>query len=363
MKNAALRLLGAVALISTASCEQNSPAKICAAEDTLVTIRGLVLDTLSGDISGVDPMLLKQAFDDQVELDLIRFEGFDKETSMVTCRARLVATGADASGEITYTRQPDLGSGDHVYRVKLDETRAWFPISVVIANRYRALQSASQGMIPLAEAAQGATPTLPYNEAPQGATSMHQYKDDQGRWPGDVGYTQPRGEQPVPANQPRPAETAGATPVGEERGVSTLDRAPTTANVHSDAINQSSSGAERESGAAVITRTPPEPAPIAAPPRPQVINNPTWARAPQVQMPERALSRGIETGSVTLQCGVRPDGSLARCNIVRETPSGTGFGQEAAQAAVRARVTPRTVDILAPGGSVRFTVTFNNGRP
>lgn len=113
----------------------------------------------------------------------------------------------------------------------------------------------------------------------------------------------------------------------------------------------------------VITRTPPEPAPQPARERPRVITNPSWARAPQGQFPEEALNRGIGTGSVALDCEVQSNGSLSRCNIVSERPTGVGFGQAAAQAAARARVAPRTVDSMAVGGRVRFNMRFNSNQP
>lgn len=214
-------------------------------------------------------------------------------------------------------------------------------------------------MIPLAEAPQGATLTLPYNEAPQGSTSMHQYKDDQGRWEGEAGYTGPRGSPSAQPDRPRLAETSRPAAAGQERALSAPNGAPSTANVQSEVNSRSSSTSEREPGPPVFTTTPPEPVPVPPRPRPQIITNPSWARAPQALMPERALSRGIETGSATLECTVQPNGSLSRCNIVSETPSGAGFGQAAAQAAARARISPRTVDGLAPGGSVRFTLPFS----
>jgi periplasmic protein TonB len=114
-------------------------------------------------------------------------------------------------------------------------------------------------------------------------------------------------------------------------------------------------------GPAVITRTPPEPAPLPAPPRPSVITNPTWARQAAPEFPERAQSRGIESGSVVVSCTVQPNGSLANCQIASETPSGAGFGQAALAAARRSRVSPRTVDGAAQGATVRYTVRFQLG--
>lgn len=95
-----------------------------------------------------------------------------------------------------------------------------------------------------------------------------------------------------------------------------------------------------------------------SPARPQVVSNPSWTRSPQAQMPERALSQGVQSGNVTLSCSVQQNGSLSRCTVMSETPSGVGFGRAAMQSAADARVAPRTVDSVAEGGSVRFNITF-----
>lgn len=141
------------------------------------------------------------------------------------------------------------------------------------------------------------------------------------------------------------------------------DRSPSPTTASETAADLDVGERTASAAPAVITRTPPEPKPIPAPPRPQVISNPSWTRAPQGQFPAEAMNRGIETGNVALDCEVQPNGSLSRCNIVSETPSGEGFGQAAAQAAARARVAPRTVDSMAVGGRVRFNMRFNSSQP
>lgn len=92
--------------------------------------------------------------------------------------------------------------------------------------------------------------------------------------------------------------------------------------------------------------------------RPPVISNPSWARQPQPTYPDRALERGL-SGSADLSCTVNPNGSVSGCIIVSERPAGAGFGRAAMAAARSARLSPRSVDGVASGGVVRFTVPFN----
>jgi len=92
--------------------------------------------------------------------------------------------------------------------------------------------------------------------------------------------------------------------------------------------------------------------------RPSVLTNPTWASPIRADFPERALSREIRNGSVSLECTVSANGSVSSCTILSETPAGAGFGASALSAARRARLSPASVDALAAGGRVRFTVPF-----
>jgi len=89
-----------------------------------------------------------------------------------------------------------------------------------------------------------------------------------------------------------------------------------------------------------------------------VIRNPSWLRQPSIEYPERAQSRGIERGRVSLNCAVNPNGSMSDCQITSEEPSGAGFGQAALAGARRARVSPREVDGAAVGARVTFNMTF-----
>jgi protein TonB len=59
-----------------------------------------------------------------------------------------------------------------------------------------------------------------------------------------------------------------------------------------------------------------------------------------------------------LSCGVEADGAMSGCTIVSEEPVGAGYGAAALEAAAQARLSPRTVEGVAAGGTVRFTVRF-----
>lgn len=89
-----------------------------------------------------------------------------------------------------------------------------------------------------------------------------------------------------------------------------------------------------------------------------VIVNPSWARSATPEFPERALSRGVQSGRVELSCTANPNGSLTACTIETEEPPGLGFGQAALSAALRARLSPRTVDTAGANATVRFSVRF-----
>jgi TonB family protein len=93
----------------------------------------------------------------------------------------------------------------------------------------------------------------------------------------------------------------------------------------------------------------------------KVVSNPVWVAAPQPIFPELAMRKGVEAGSVQLQCPVRADGTIPSCWILNETPAGAGFGQAALAGTVRARIKPRTVDGVATEGMIRFTVKFRLG--
>ncbi|WP_313102684.1 energy transducer TonB, partial [Brevundimonas sp.] len=111
-------------------------------------------------------------------------------------------------------------------------------------------------------------------------------------------------------------------------------------------------------GPPVIAPGPPPPPAPPAPPKPSVITNPSWSRQVSPEFPERANSRGIESGSAKVNCAVAANGSLSDCRIVDEDPAGAGFGQAVIRAARSGRLAPRTVDGAAVGARVEFTTRF-----
>lgn len=111
----------------------------------------------------------------------------------------------------------------------------------------------------------------------------------------------------------------------------------------------------------VASSDPPAP-PVLAPPG--IIRNPVWISRPTAEQvgrlyPERALERGV-TGSATLWCGIRANGTMTACQVVDETPAGAQFGKAALAMAQYFRISPLTVDGKPVEGSrVRIPVVFS----
>lgn len=125
--------------------------------------------------------------------------------------------------------------------------------------------------------------------------------------------------------------------------------------------------------AVTLTQLIPNPTPAgtgttpteAVPPGPPVITDPDWVRKPTSEAlmrayPERAIQANV-TGSATLSCTVRVNGTLTDCQVLSETPGGYGFGRAATRLSRDFRMSPRTVDGQAVGGArvtvgIRFTL-------
>lgn len=84
----------------------------------------------------------------------------------------------------------------------------------------------------------------------------------------------------------------------------------------------------------------------------------SWAEPPLPDFPERAESRGIESGFVTVQCGFESDGALQDCLIVAEDPAGAGFGQAVLASTRSARLSTDVVAGAPEGALVRFSMNF-----
>ncbi|MEJ8405642.1 energy transducer TonB, partial [Brevundimonas vesicularis] len=111
-----------------------------------------------------------------------------------------------------------------------------------------------------------------------------------------------------------------------------------------------------------IPGPPPPPAPP-APPRPSTITNVQWSRQPRPtadDFPARALEREI-SGSATVECTARSNGSPANCRVVSEEPAGMGFGRAAIRVVQRGQLSPRTVDGAAQDATFRVRVPFTLG--
>ena len=108
----------------------------------------------------------------------------------------------------------------------------------------------------------------------------------------------------------------------------------------------------------------PPAAPPPEPPRPSVITQPDWARRPNAEdlqryFPERALRMGV-SGTATISCQVRANGTLENCSVVSENPDDQGFGDATLKASKLFKMRPQTKDgSPTEGGQVRIPLRWN----
>ena len=81
---------------------------------------------------------------------------------------------------------------------------------------------------------------------------------------------------------------------------------------------------------------------------------------PADDFPARALEREI-SGSATVECTARSNGSPANCRVVSEEPAGMGFGRAAVRVVQRGQLSPRTVDGAAQDATFRVRVPVTLG--
>lgn len=154
---------GALALALLSSCEALRPADVCLAEETLATTKQILRQII---LPQGDPALLEQAFDEVLTIELVTFEGYDRQTRRVSCSARLASAEAKLTA-ITYTRTPEVGTDRYIYGVNFEGNPA--APAYLVLSRYRELET--QLSAPLAEAAPppGVSTAADTEEAPVGA--------------------------------------------------------------------------------------------------------------------------------------------------------------------------------------------------
>lgn len=168
----------------------------------------------------------------------------------------------------------------------------------------------------------------------------------------------------LPKPPPPPAVDREIPPQPPTTRTNTLPETPATNEVITivtgDTVSDSTTLTLNEPIPDAVPDAPPAPP---QPPQPPVIRNPSWVSQPTGEQlmrayPSRAIRGNIE-GSASLNCLVRPNGSVTDCNVTRETPGNYGFGRAAQGLARHFRINPRTVNGAAEGSRVNINLRFN----
>lgn len=354
--------IAAAGLLTLGACANQSPQSVCGSPETLSAVRGLLLDTMARGLN-VDGSAFEEAFAEMATIELITFEGRDDQTKIIRCRAQVRTTGTTSQFSIDFSRQPTVDTG-FVYSIEFDGTDAWNALGMGLVPRAQAIarmrRSSSEDI-----ASHETTESLSLDEAPPSSTPMPQHQDADGVWPGGSGPPIAREQNPAPHEQLAPPTPLSAS--SEPTSSATAARSGVTGSVAPAAtaspppftIARKADRVEH-TGPRVIVPGPPPPPAAPLPRRLSLVSDPSWSRPPLTEFPERARERGIQRGTVALNCAVQPNGSLSDCAVTSEAPTGAGFAQAALAASMGARVSPRVVDRLSAGGRTIFAVQMRD---
>ena len=323
----------------------------CTNEATVQVVRNIVFgDLQTGAMTAEEHANFLATLD--TGMDLVTLDGVDEVTKKMSCRGNFVATwqGEGGSAPISYTIQPSLDDEGGIV-VYVDDVRG------ARSSFYAA--RAAYDRITLAPSRVAEAQMRGHREA---YAKANLFCETGGRGqPGQI-YS---------LNGPRILEAGAALgvpptdPIYEcvqrivARGPERVASVAATSSPPPVVVPRKEDRVEYTGPPVIVPGPPPPPAPP-APPRPSMITNPSWARQPTPEFPERAQAGGIVSGAVSLDCQIQPNGSLSDCSVVSEDPAGAGFAQAALAATRRARLSPRTVDGAAPGARTRFTVRFRD---
>lgn len=300
-------------------CDRLQPSRVCSADETVTVVKRLMLQQLVGDTTGIDVDVVTLAFDETVALEFIRFEGQNKETGAIHCRASVTSTRATGKAEISFTRQPDVGAGGFVYSISMPNSPNWYGISEGVVERYQILMKGP----PVDEVyeAYGTPYAPPPSPAPEPL-------------PVSAPPEAPNAAEVIEAARARSEPSPPPTPVGRQERIENTGPPPIR----------------------------PDPPSAARPRRPPAITNPIWVRRPLPYFPQAAADAGLTEGRVMLECDPREDGALLGCRVLSESPGGVGFAAAALDASQQARLSTTSMQDAAPGAKVTFTIVFQQRR-
>ncbi|RYG16059.1 hypothetical protein EON82_25485, partial [bacterium] len=145
MKHVLLPALACSLAVGLTGCETRSPASVCAAEETLSVVRGLLTQNATQrileaakkaagfEISRLDEDKLRAAEKQALPITLITLTSYDKTTKLVTCAAAMDI--GEIQWKFSYTRQPEAGaSKSYLYTVQNDGP--FSPIPEVVGKAY-----------------------------------------------------------------------------------------------------------------------------------------------------------------------------------------------------------------------------------